>query len=158
MDEKTSKFFNLFLNSSREADNSFFQSLHMSDLPRVEDLLSRYTFHHDIDLECGDEFILLVEGSGEVMKASKSYQIITIFTTPTASILFSKLSAVAHVIPHFPKLLTLKDIWSPVVSAKNKVTQRIIFELRETLFHNLDAFKVPQRRAECVQTFGPFRS
>ena len=39
LEEQTSKIFNLFLNNSEERDPSKFQGVHMTDFPKMEDVL-----------------------------------------------------------------------------------------------------------------------
>ena len=49
LEEETSKFFNLFLNNSVERDPSKFQGAHMTDIPKVEEMLQLNIFLYDID-------------------------------------------------------------------------------------------------------------
>ena len=44
LEEETSKIFNLFLNNCGEADTSKFQGVHMTDIPKVEELLQLNVF------------------------------------------------------------------------------------------------------------------
>ena len=44
LEEETSKMFNLFLNNCGEGDTSKFQGVHMTDIPKVEDLLQLNIF------------------------------------------------------------------------------------------------------------------
>ena len=53
LEEGTSKIFNLFLNNCGEADPSKFQSVHMTDIPKVEELLQLNIFLYDIDFVDG---------------------------------------------------------------------------------------------------------
>ena len=54
LEEETSKIFNLFLINSGERDPSKFQGVHMTDIPKVEDLLQLNIFLHDIDFVDGE--------------------------------------------------------------------------------------------------------
>ena len=54
LEEETSKIFNLFLNNSEERDPSKFQGVHVTDIPKVEDLLQRNIFLYDIDFKDGE--------------------------------------------------------------------------------------------------------
>ena len=49
LEEETSKIFNLFLISRGEGDPSMFQGVHMTDIPKVEDLMQLNIFLYDID-------------------------------------------------------------------------------------------------------------
>ena len=49
LEEETSKIFNFFLNTYGEADPSKFQGVHMTDIPKVEELLQLNIFLYDID-------------------------------------------------------------------------------------------------------------
>ena len=54
LEEETSKNFKFFLNNSEETDVSNFQSVHMNDFPKVEDLLQINIFLYDIDFLDGE--------------------------------------------------------------------------------------------------------
>ena len=54
LEEETSKIFNLFLNNFGEADPSKFQGVHMTDIPKVEELLQLNIFLYDIDFVEGE--------------------------------------------------------------------------------------------------------
>ena len=53
-EEETSKNFKHFLNISEDGDPSKFQGVHMTDIPKVEDLLHLNIFLYDIDLVDGE--------------------------------------------------------------------------------------------------------
>ena len=54
LEEETSKIFKLFLNNSEEGDVSKFQSVHLNDTPKVEDLLQLSIFLYDINFVVGE--------------------------------------------------------------------------------------------------------
>ena len=54
LEEETSKIFNVFLNNSEQRDPSKFQGVHMTDIPKVEDLLQLNIFLYDIDFVDGE--------------------------------------------------------------------------------------------------------
>ena len=54
LEEETSKIFNFFLNNCGEADPSKFQCLHMTDTPKVEEMLQFKVLPYDITLVGGD--------------------------------------------------------------------------------------------------------
>ena len=60
LEEETSKIFNFFLNNIEERDPSNFQCVHMTDIPKVEDLLHFNIFLYDIDFVDGE---LIGEGT-----------------------------------------------------------------------------------------------
>ena len=49
LEEETSKIFNLFPNKCGEGDTSKFQGVHMTDIPKVEEMLHLKMFLSDID-------------------------------------------------------------------------------------------------------------
>ena len=53
LEEETSKIFNLFLNNSEERDQSKFQGVHMTDIPKVKEMLQLNIFLYDIDFVDG---------------------------------------------------------------------------------------------------------
>ena len=53
LEEETSKLFNIFLNNCGEGDPSNFQSVHMTDIPKVEEMLHLNVFPYDIDFVDG---------------------------------------------------------------------------------------------------------
>ena len=52
--KKHPKFFNLFLNNCGEGDPSKFQAVHLTDIPRVEEMLQLNIFLYDIDFVDGE--------------------------------------------------------------------------------------------------------
>ena len=54
LEEETSKIFNLFHNNSEERDPSKFQGVHMTDIPKVEEMLQLHIFLYDIDFADGE--------------------------------------------------------------------------------------------------------
>ena len=54
LEEETSKIFNLYLNNCGEADPSKFQCVHMTDIPKVGEMLQLIIFLYDIDFVDGE--------------------------------------------------------------------------------------------------------
>ena len=54
LEKETSISFNLFLNNCGEGDPSKFQGVHMTDIPRVAEMLQLNIFFHDIDFADGE--------------------------------------------------------------------------------------------------------
>ena len=49
LEEETSKILNVLLNNCGEGDPSMFQEVHMTDIPKVEEMLQLNNFLYDID-------------------------------------------------------------------------------------------------------------
>ena len=69
LEEETSKTFKFFLNNCGEGDPSKFQGVHMTDIPKVEDLLQLNIFLYDVDF---------VDGELKTMKKVSSFYATTI--------------------------------------------------------------------------------
>ena len=54
LEEETSKIFNRFLNNCGDAEPSEFQGVHMTDIPKVEEMLQLNIFLYDIDFVEGE--------------------------------------------------------------------------------------------------------
>ena len=63
LEEETSRIFKLFLNICGEADPTKFQGVHMTDIPKVEELLQFNIFLQDIDFVDGELIGELARGS-----------------------------------------------------------------------------------------------
>ena len=53
-EEETSKIFKLFLDNCGEADPSKFQTVHLTDIPKVEEMLQLKSFLYDLDFVVGE--------------------------------------------------------------------------------------------------------
>ena len=74
--EETSKFFIFFLNNCGEADPSKFQGVHMTDIPKVEEMLQLNIFLYDIDFVDGELIGELARRS--IQKCEKSVKLLRI--------------------------------------------------------------------------------
>ena len=74
LEEETSKIFKLFLNNSGEGDLSMFQGVHMSDIPKVEEMLHLNIFLYDIDFFDGELIAELCRRS--IQKYEKSVKLL----------------------------------------------------------------------------------
>ena len=146
LEEETSKIFNFFLNNSEERDPSKFQGVHMTDIPKVEDLLQLNIFLYDIDFVDGELIGELARRS--IQKFEKSVKLLRYnnhicyvnninaffkaFRCTTCDTFFSKTGNLER------HLVTCSD------RVKHNYPKNV-YELRETLFEKLDAFNIPYR-------------
>ena len=146
LEEETSKIFNLFLNNSEERDPSKFQGVHMTDIPKVEEMLQLNIFLYDIDFEDGELIGELARRS--IQKFEKSVKLLRYnnhicyvnninaffkaFRCTTCDTFFSKTGNLER------HLVTCSD-------RVKHIYPKNVYELRETLFEKLDAFNIPYR-------------
>ena len=104
LEEETSKIFNLFLNNCGEGDPSKFQGVHMTDIPKVEDLLQLTIFLYDIDFVDGEligelcrrriqkyeKSVKLLRYNNRIRYVSNINALFKAFRCTTYDILFSK--------------------------------------------------------------------
>ena len=84
VEEETSKLFNLFRNNLEERDPSKFQGVHMTDIPKVEDLLQLNIFLYDIDFVDGELIGELLRRSIQNFEKKSNFSAIAItFATST---------------------------------------------------------------------------
>ena len=149
LEEETSKNFDHFLNNCGEWDPSKFQGVHMTDIPKVEDLLQLNIFFYDIDFVHGELIGELCWRS--IQKYEKSVHplrynnhicyvnninaLFKTFPCTTCDTFFSKAGNLER------HLVTCSD-------RVKHIYPKNIFELRETLFEKLDAFNIPYRNEQ----------
>ena len=126
LEEETSRKFNIFLNNSEERDPSNFQGVHMTDIPKVEEMLQLNIFLYDLDFVDGELIGELARRSIQTLeKASNFYATTITFATSTTSMHCSKRSGVLSV-THFSRR---RGIWSGnwllVVIMLNIFTQKM---------------------------------
>ena len=81
LEEETSRIFNLFLKKCGEGDPSKFQGVHLTDIPKVEDLLHLNIFLFDIDFLDGELI-------GELCRRSiQKYEKVQLFTLQQSHLL-----------------------------------------------------------------------
>ena len=145
LEEETSKIFNFFLKNCGERDPSKCPGVHMTDIPKVEDLLQLNIFLYDIDfvdgelngelcrrniqkfeksvkLSCYNNHICYVNNINALFKA---------FRCTTCHKFFSEMGNLER------HLVTCTD------RAKHAKT---VYELTETVFDKLDAFDIPYKK------------
>ena len=144
--EETSKFFNHFLNDSQKGDVSEIQRFHLNDIPKVKELLQLNIFLYDIDFADGELIDELCRRS--IQKYEKSVKLLRYnnqicyvniinalfkdFRCTTCDTCFSK----------------TRNLERHMVTCSDRIKQikpKNVYELRETLFENLDAFNIPYK-------------
>ena len=149
LQEETLKIFNLFLSNSDERDPSKFHGAHMTDIPKVEDLLQLNIFPYDIDFVDGDLIGEVVRR--KIQKFDKSVKLLRYnnhicydnninaffkaFRCTTCDTFFSKTGNLER------HLVTCSD-------RVKHIYPKNVYELRETLFEKLDAFNIPYRNEQ----------
>ena len=142
LEEETSKIFNLFLNNCGQGDAKY-QGVHMTDIPKAEDLLQLNIFLYDFDFLDGELIVELCRRS--IQKYEKSFKLLRYnnhicyvkntnalfksFRCTTCGTLFSKTGNLE------PYLVTFSD-------RIKHIYPKNVYELMETLFQKLDAFNI----------------
>ena len=143
-EEETSTIFNLFFNNSGEADPSKFQCVHMTDIPKLEEMLHLNIFLFDIDFVDGEliselcrrgfqkyeKSVKLLRNNNHICYVNNINAWFKTFRCTTCDTFCSKtgnperhLVTCSHRVKHiYPKK---------------------VYELRETPFGKLDAFNIP---------------
>ena len=145
LEEETSKNFNLFLNNCGEGDPSKFQGVHMTDIPKVEDLLQLNIFLYDIDFVDGElcqrriqkleKSVKLLRYNNHICYVNNINPLFKAFRCTTCDTFFSKTGNLER------HLVTCSD-------RVKHVYPKNVYELRETLFEKLDAFNIPYRKEQ----------
>ena len=146
LEEETSKIFNHFVNICGEADPSKFQGVHMTDIPKVEELLQLNFFLYDIDFVDGELIGELARKS--IQTFEKSFKVLRYnnhicyvgdmksffksFRCSTCDTIFSKTGILER------HLITCSERVKHIYPKK-------VYQLRETLFEKLDSFNIPYR-------------
>ena len=144
LEEETSKIFELFPNNSGEGDPSKFQGVHMTDIPKVEEMLHLNKFLYDIDFVDGELIGELCRRS--IQKYEKSVKLLSYnnhmcyvnnvnalfkaFRCTTCDTFFSKTGFLER------NLVTCSH-------RVRHIYPKNVYELRETLVQKLDAFIIP---------------
>ena len=132
----------------RRRDVSKFQGVHLKDIPKVEHLLQLNIFLFDIDFVDGElidepcrksiqkyeKSVMFLRYNNHICYVKNINSLLTGFRCTTGDKFFSKTGN-----------LEWNDIWLLVVIVLNIFTQGIVYELREMLFEQLDAFNNPYR-------------
>ena len=149
LEEKTSKFFNLFLKNSEKRDPSKFQSVHMTDIPKVEEMLQLNIFLYDIDFVDGELIEELARRS--LQKFEKSVKLLRYDNHICYVININAISKAFRCTTcgsFFSKTGNL-DRYLVTCSDRGKhIYPKNVYELRETLFEKSDTFNIPYRNEQ----------
>ena len=146
LEEETSKIFNLFLNNCGEADSSKFQGVHMTDIPKVEEMLQLNIFLYDIDFVDGEligelarrsiqkfeKSVKLLRYNNHICYVSDMNSFFKSFRCSTCDTIFSKTGNLER------HLITCSE-------RVKHIYPKNVYQLRETLFEKLDSFNIPYR-------------
>ena len=143
LEDETSEIFNLFLNNCGERDPSKFQGVHMTDIPKVEDLHLKI-FLCDISSVDGEligelcrriiqkyeKSVKLLRYNNHICYVNNINALFKAFRCTTCETFFSKTGKLER------HLVTCGD-------RVKHIYPKNVYELRETLFEKLDAFNIP---------------
>ena len=146
LEEETSKIFTLLLNNCGEADPSKFQGVHMTDIPKVEEMLQLNIFLYDIDFVDGEligelarRIIQKFEKSVKLLRynnhscyVSDMKSFFKSFRCSSCDTIFSKTGNLER------HLITCNE------RVKHNYSKNV-YQLRETLFEKLDSSNIPYR-------------
>ena len=154
LEEETSKIFNLFLNTCGEGDPSKFQGVHMNDVPKVEEMLHLNIFLYDIGFVDGELIGELCRRS--IQKYEKSVKLLRynnhICYVNNIKALFKAFRCTTYD-TFFSETGNLKRHLVTCSDRVKHIYPKNVYELRETLFENLDAFNIPYRNEQnCSRT------
>ena len=146
LEEETSKIFNLFLNNCGEADPSSFQGVHMTHIPKVEQLLQLNIFLYDFDFLDGEligelarksiqkfeKSVKLLRYNNQICYVSDMNSFCKSFRCSTSDTIFSKTGNLER------HLITCSE-------RVKHIYPKNVYQLRKTLFEKLDSFNIPYR-------------
>ena len=149
LEKEASKIFNLFRSTSEERYPSKFQCVHMTDFPKMEDLLKLNIFLYDIDFVDGEligelarrsiqkfeNSVKLLRYNNHICYVNKINVLLKAFQCTTCDTFFSKTGNLER------HLVTCTD-------RVKHIYPKNVYELRETLFEKLDAFNIPYRKEQ----------
>ena len=146
LEEETSKNFNISLNNYGEADSSKFHCVHMTDVPKVEEMLQLKIFPNDIDFVDGELIGELARRSIQKFKKSVKFlcfnnqncyvsdmnSFYKTFRCSTCDTIFSNTGNLER------HLITCSD-------RVRHIYPKNVYQLRKTFFEKLDSFNIPYR-------------
>ena len=149
VEEETSKNCNLFLNNSGERDPSKLHGVHMTDVPKVEEMLHLNIYLYDIDFVDGEligelcrrsiqkyeKSVKLLRYNNHICYVNNINALFKVFRCTTCDTFFSKTGNLER------HLVTCSD-------RVKRTYPKNVYELRETLFQKLDAFIISYRNEQ----------
>ena len=149
LEDETSKIFNLFLNMCWEGGPSKFQGVHLTDMPKVEEMLHLNIFLYDIDfadreligelcrrsIQKYEESVKLLRYNNHICYVNNINGLFKAFRCTMCDTFISKTGNLEG------HLATCSD-------HVKHIYPKNVYELRETLFEKLDAFKIPYRNEQ----------
>ena len=144
LEEETSKSFKLFLINCGEADPSKFQSVHMTDIPKAEEMLQLNIFLYDLDFVDGEligdlarrsiqkfeKSVKLLRYNNHICCVSDMNSVLKAFRCSTCDTIFSKTGNLER------HLITCSE-------RVKHIYPKNLYQLRGTLFEKLDSFNIP---------------
>ena len=138
------KYLNIYLNNSEEGDVSNFQGVHLSDIPKVEDLLQLNIFLYEIDFVDGkligelcrrsiqkyEKSVKFLRHNNHICYVNNINALFRAFRCTTCDTFFSRTGNLEQ------HLVTCSD-------RIKHIYPKNVYELRETLFEKLDALIIP---------------
>ena len=146
LEKETSKIFNLFLNNCGEADPSKFQGVHMTDIPKVEEMLQLNIFLYHIDFVDGELIEELARRS--IQKFEKSVKLLRYnnhFCYVSDLISFFKSFRCSSCDSIFSKTGNLERHLITCSERVNHIYPKNVYQFRETLFEKLDSSNIPHK-------------
>ena len=145
LEEETSKIFNLSLFNCEEGVPSKFQSDHMNDIPKVEDLLQLDISLYDIDLVDGEP---IGEPCRSVQKFDKSVELLRfnrhICCVNNINAFFKAFQCITCD-TFFSKTGNLKRHLVTFTERAKHNYPKNVYEFKETFLEKLDASKIPYK-------------
>ena len=142
LEEETSKNFNLFLNNSEVRDPPKFQSVHMTNILKAEEMLQLNIFLYDNDFVDGELIGELARRS--IQKFEKSVKLLRcnndICYVNNINALFEAFRCTMYD-TFFSMMGNLRRHLVTCSDRVKHTYQKNVYRVRETLFEKLDAFK-----------------
>ena len=149
LEEETSKIFHLFSNNCGEADPSKFQGVHMTDIPKVEEMLQLNIFLYDLDFVDGELIGELARRSIQMFEKSvklSRYNNHICYVSDMNS--FFKSFRCSSCDTMFSKTGNLERHLITCSERVKHIYPKNVYQLSETLFEKLDSFNIPYREGQ----------
>ena len=142
--KKHPKFSNLFLNNCGEADPSKFQGVHLTDNPKVKEMLKLNNFLYGLDIVDGELTGELARRNFQKFEKSVKFSrynnhicYVSDMTSSFKSFRCSKCDTIFSKVGNLERHLITCSVGGQHICPKN------VYQLRETLFEKLDSFNIP---------------